>query len=103
MRADRINQKIKQAFSDFEQLEIVDESHQHAGRQGQESHFKILLVSPSFDGLNRVQRQRRLNQLLNDELESGLHALSMRLLTPTEFAQQNSSFQTPNCQGSKNN
>ena len=99
MRFQRIEALLKESFQP-KKLEIVDESDQHAGRAGQESHFKILVVSEGFSGLNRVQRQRKVYDLLKEELEQGLHALSLRLLTEEEFAQQVSDFQTPDCQGS---
>ncbi len=100
MRFDRIQKTLQSSFPELSHLEITDESHMHAGRQGQESHFKILLVASEFEGQTRVMRQRRLNQLLKDEFEQGLHALTMRLLTPEEFAKQSTKFQSPNCQGS---
>lgn len=100
MRADRIASKIHEAFPDREHLEIVDESSQHAGRQGQESHFKILLIAPSFQGQSRVARQRFVQQLLQAEFESGLHALSLRLLTADE-AKSLGVFRSPDCQGGK--
>jgi len=43
-------------------LEIVDDSHRHAGHGGAhpegESHFSIKIVSPQFTGKSRVDRQR---------------------------------------------
>ncbi len=99
MRIQRIEKLIRQNYEPLQTLEIEDESHQHAGRQGQESHFKILVVSSQFSGVSRVQRQRQLNQLLKSEFDLGMHALSMRLLTPEEFEKQTSQFQSPNCQG----
>lgn len=100
MRAKKIEQVIHEAIADISHFDLEDESHKHAGRKGQESHFKILLVSPSFAGQSRVQRQRRINELLKEEFEQGLHALSMRLLTPEEHAKQTEAFQSPDCQGS---
>jgi len=102
MRAQRMQEKLNSAFSDLLQFEIVDESHMHAGRAGQESHFKILLVSPSFENSSRVQRQRRVQDLLKNEFDLGLHALSLRLLTPAEAAQMQSTFSSPNCSSTKN-
>ncbi len=99
MRIQRIEKVIRENFAPLQALEIEDESHQHAGRQGQESHFKILAVSSKFSGISRVQRQRQLNNLLQSEFDLGMHALSMRLLTPEEFEKQTGRFQTPNCQG----
>ncbi len=101
MRASRIKSLITGNLQQIDLLEIEDESHQHAGRQGQESHFKILLVTDQFLGQTRVQRQRQINKLLKNEFESGLHALSMRLLTVEEHQKQNKKFETPNCHGSQ--
>ncbi|NWG31132.1 MAG: BolA/IbaG family iron-sulfur metabolism protein [Rhodocyclaceae bacterium] len=50
-------------------------------------HFEALIVSPVFAGLSRVQRQQRVNAVLREHFETeALHALSMRCLTPEEFA-----------------
>ncbi len=101
MRMERIKSLLQEKIQPLSELQVEDESHKHAGRQGQESHFKIFLVSTYFTGKNRVQRQREINELLQEEFESGLHALSMRLMTPGEYAASSTSFQSPNCQGSK--
>lgn len=99
MRAQRIVEAISDAFSSLDEIDLVDESHKHAGRKGTESHFKMLIVASDFEGLNRVQRQRLVYAKLNNEFENGLHALSLRLLTPNEYHDQNSKFESPNCQG----
>lgn len=99
MRFQRIEEILKSNISPLEFLGIVDESHQHAGRAGQESHFQILIVSDFFESKTRVQRQRIVHQLLGDEFEKGLHALSLRLLTAEEYAQQKSKFESPSCEG----
>lgn len=52
---------------------------------GDGRHFEATIVSPAFAGLNRVQRQQRVNAVLREHFESErLHALSMRCLTPEE-------------------
>ncbi|MDP1605198.1 MAG: BolA/IbaG family iron-sulfur metabolism protein [Rhodocyclaceae bacterium] len=52
---------------------------------GDGRHFEALIVSPVFSGLSRVQRQQRVNAVLNPHFESEvLHALSMQCLTPEE-------------------
>lgn len=88
---DTLERKITEALSP-ETLEIVDESHLHAGhagaRPGGDSHFKVLIVSDAFDGKSRVDRQRLINGLLADEFAAGLHALSLTTLTPTEAARR---------------
>lgn len=92
-----LQSKIHGAFTP-EKLEIVNESHKHASGLGAESHFKILIVSSRFIGVSRVARQRMVYDLLSEELKGGVHALSLRLLTPDE-SQKHGEFATPNCQG----
>jgi BolA family transcriptional regulator, general stress-responsive regulator len=69
-------------------LEVVNDSHQHAGHMGDdgtgESHFTVIVESPAFEGLNRVQRQRLVNQALADLLSSRIHALAIRARAPGE-------------------
>jgi acid stress-induced BolA-like protein IbaG/YrbA len=53
---------------------------------GDGQHFQAVIVSLEFAGLNRVQRQQRVNAVLKAHFDSGaLHALSMRTLTPDEW------------------
>lgn len=71
-------------------LEIEDVSHQHAGHAAVkgntagETHFNVKIVSPKFDGQNLVKRHRMVYEALADELQSGLHALSIVAKTPQE-------------------
>ena len=102
MRVDRITEIINKTFPQASGFELEDLSHQHAGRAGTESHFKLLIVDAVFQGQSRVQRQRKINELLASEFEQGLHALTMRLLTPEEAEKQNVAFTVPNCQGNQN-
>ena len=52
---------------------------------GDGQHFQAVIVSREFDGLNRVQRQQRVNKCLKEHFDTGvLHALSMQCLTPEE-------------------
>ncbi|MDP1654365.1 MAG: BolA/IbaG family iron-sulfur metabolism protein [Rhodocyclaceae bacterium] len=56
---------------------------------GDGRHFEAIIVSAAFAGLNRVQRQQRVNVALNDHFDSGvLHALSMQCLTPAEASER---------------
>jgi BolA protein len=73
-------------------LDIVDESARHAGhagsRPGGETHFNVRIVSRTFEGLSRVERQRRVYAALADEMKSRVHALSLTTLTPAEVWQE---------------
>jgi BolA protein len=69
-------------------LDIVDESHRHAGHAGArpegESHFNVTIVSAEFAGRSRVARQRAVYEILAAELKSDVHALALKTLTPEE-------------------
>lgn len=87
--ADTIRTKLAQAFSPA-RLDIVDESHLHAGHAGArpegESHFRVEIVSDAFEGQNRVVRQRAVYAALAEELAGPVHALSVTTRTPAEAA-----------------
>jgi BolA protein len=89
-RADRIRTALQSALSPTA-LQVVDDSAQHAGhagaREGGQTHYSVLVVSPQFQGLGRVARHRLVNAALADEFEGGLHALSLILRTPEEASQ----------------
>lgn len=67
---------------------VVDESELHKGhaghRPGGESHFRVEVVTAAFEGLSRVDRQRRIHEILADEFKAGMHALALTTLTPAE-------------------
>lgn len=69
-------------------LKVVDESHLHKGhggyRPGGESHFRVEIVAVAFEGQTRVARQRRVYEILSEELKGGVHALALTTLTPAE-------------------
>jgi BolA protein len=69
-------------------LEVINDSHHHAGHMGDdgtgESHFTVIVESERFIGLNRVARQRLVNQALADLLSSRIHALAIRARAPGE-------------------
>jgi BolA protein len=80
--------RIEQALSDVLRpmhLEVLDESHMHSVPEGAESHFKVLVVSDTFRDEKLVARHRRVNALLSDELNGGLHALAIHAWTPQEW------------------
>ena len=90
-RAERIRSSLA-IFSPLA-LDVVDESAKHAGHAGVlemasgpggETHYDVRIVSEAFAGLTRVERQRRVLAALDGEFRAGLHALSLKALTPSE-------------------
>jgi BolA protein len=72
-------------------LSVIDESHHHAGhhhggdkRHGNESHFRVEVVSDAFAGKSRVERHRMVNALLAQEIAEGVHALAIGAKAPGE-------------------
>ncbi len=80
-------------------LEVVNESGMHNVPPGSETHFKVLVVSSAFEGLSLVDRHRRVNATLRDELREGVHALSIRALTPAQWSEAQAEFASPKCLG----
>ena len=58
----------------------------HLEVKGDGAHFEALVVSPAFEGLNRVRRHQLVYAALGDRMRSEIHALSMRTLSPGEWA-----------------
>lgn len=80
--AERIEKTLREGLSPSH-LEVIDESHKHAGHVGArpegETHFHLVVTATAFDDMNRVARQRLVHNLLADELAGPVHALSMEL------------------------
>lgn len=60
----------------------------HLSVEGDGQHFFATIVSAEFEGRTRVARHQRVYQALGDRMRAEIHALSMKTLTPTEWAQQ---------------
>lgn len=84
-----ITRKLTDALKP-ERLEVINESHLHAGHQGGamdgtgETHFRVRIVSPEFTGKSRIERHRAVNEALVEELQGGVHALALELSAPGE-------------------
>ena len=58
----------------------------HVEVEGDGRHFFATIVSPDFDGRSRVARHQRVYTALGDRMRAQIHALSMKTLTPAEWA-----------------
>uniref|UniRef100_A0A8C1TWE4 BolA-like protein 1 n=1 Tax=Cyprinus carpio TaxID=7962 RepID=A0A8C1TWE4_CYPCA len=93
-----IRNKLGQALK-AEHLEVMNESHMHAVPAGSESHFRVLVVSPQFEGLSLLQRHRLVNETLREELSSCVHALAIQAKTPQQWSSNPSLAKSPPCMG----
>lgn len=82
---DQIKQKLQDALSPTH-LEVINESHMHAGHAGSpgtgESHFRVRIESPAFEGQSRLAMHQQINRLLKEELEESIHALAIEAKAP---------------------
>jgi BolA protein len=71
-------------------LELVDDSHLHAGHAGarEGGHYRLLVVAAAFAGRNTLARHRMVFGLVGGLKEAGIHALSVEARTPEEDAQE---------------
>lgn len=60
----------------------------HLVVEGDGQHFFATIVSDEFEGKSRIARHQRVYQALGDRMREQIHALSMKTLTPTEWAAQ---------------
>ena len=88
---------------EIEHLNVENESHLHNVAPGSESHFKVTIVSRSFDDLMLIKRHRLVNQALQQELQQ-IHALALHTLTPEEWqARGGEVAASPRCRGGGKN
>ena len=79
-----------------EHLEVLDESHMHS--RGLETHYKVVVVSALFAGLNAVKRHQRVYAAVG-ELMGQIHALALHTYTAEEWAKLQVVPASPTCQG----
>jgi len=83
-RADRIEKTLSEALG-LLHLEVLDESGNHSGPAGAQSHFKVVAVSADFQDQSRINRHRTVNGLLQPEFDGGMHALAIHAYTQSEW------------------
>lgn len=74
-----------------EHLEIIDDSHRHAGHAGAAGgggHFTVVIVSNTFAGHGSLARHRLVYQALDDLMPAQIHALSISAMTPEEHREK---------------
>lgn len=82
-REEMIRQRIESRLHPIS-LELIDDSHLHAGHGARGGHYTVRIISDSFEGKNLVQRHRLVYDAVADLMNSEIHALSIRASTPAE-------------------
>lgn len=90
---------LLQAGLNIDHIEIFNESHMHGGNR-RDTHFKLVAVSDSFEGKRLIQRHQMIYGLVSELMNNPIHALSMHLYTPVEWAEKEGQVPaSPNCMG----
>ncbi|XP_064605731.1 bolA-like protein DDB_G0274169 [Liolophura sinensis] len=94
-----IREKLAKAFQPVV-LEVINESGMHNVPKGSETHFKVVVVSSQFDSQPLIKRHRMVNEVLQNELQNGVHALSIMAKTPSQWEDSEKIIgKSPPCQG----
>lgn len=87
-RVEQIRSALQAAFQP-DLLEVEDDSHRHAGHAGARDgrgHFNVTVVSAAFAGKGPLARHRAVYAAVGEMMQTDIHALSIKALTPAEAA-----------------
>ena len=87
IRQKRIEDRLRQVFQPVH-LEIMDESHKHAGHPGAAAgggHYQVLIVSAGFEGKSLLEQHRMVNDALGDMLGGEIHALGLKTIPASQW------------------
>jgi acid stress-induced BolA-like protein IbaG/YrbA len=71
---------------DIERFIAANLACEHIEVEGDGRHFFATIVSAAFEGTSRIQRHQQVYKALGDRMREQIHALSMKTLTPAEWA-----------------
>ena len=81
-------------------LKIVNESYMHSVPKNAETHFKLVIVSDSFNNVSQVKRHQIIYKSLEDIMKQ-IHALSINCYDEAEYSKNPIILDSPNCANKK--
>lgn len=69
-------------------IDIIDDSHLHAGHEGARSgggHYTLHIVAAQFAGKPTLARHRMIYSALGEMMKQEIHALNIKAYTPEEL------------------
>tara|TARA_B100000965_G_scaffold400136_1_gene421470 strand:+ start:652 stop:909 length:258 start_codon:yes stop_codon:yes gene_type:complete len=82
-RKKRISEILKKKLENFE-FEVNDNSFLHKGHNNfdgkGETHIQIVLINKTNIKCNRLDIHRKINEVLENEYNSGLHSLEIKII-----------------------
>ena len=79
-----IETRLRAAFAPTA-LEVIDESHKHAGHAGARDgrgHFAVTIIAEAFRGMAPLARHRAVYAAIGELMQTDIHALSIRADAP---------------------
>ena len=85
MRVEAIRKTLEAALAPT-RLDIVDDSHLHAGHVGAKGggHYRVFIVAPAFSGRSLIGRHRLVYEALAELMHKDIHAVSIVAKAPEE-------------------
>lgn len=77
---ERLNAQLAPTY-----LEVIDDSHKHAGHAGAKGgggHFTVIIESAQFTGKPLVAQHRMIYALFEQEMKQQIHALALQTRAP---------------------
>ncbi|XP_076222409.1 bolA-like protein DDB_G0274169 [Nomia melanderi] len=93
-----IRKKLMHSLNPYH-IEVINESYMHNVPKGSETHFKVVVVSTLFIDKPLLKRHQMINNILQAELKSGVHALSIVAKTPDQWEDNSKITPSPACRG----
>ncbi|XP_070543955.1 DNA-binding transcriptional regulator BolA-like [Ptychodera flava] len=93
-----INKKLTENLQPVH-IQVINESYMHNVPKGSETHFKVVIVSDKFEKQTLLKRHRIVNDILQDELDGPVHALSIQAKTPQQWEESGVISKSPPCLG----
>jgi len=93
-----ITEKLTAAFAPIH-LEVRNESHMHNVPTNSETHFKVIIISTQFQNKTPIAKHRLVNNVLKQELDGPVHALSIVAMTPDKWDGGVDIGSSPSCRG----
>jgi len=87
-RVTEIKRRLELAFQAV-RLEVVDDSHKHAGHEGARDgrgHFSVEIVAEAFRGQPPLAQHRAIYAALGELMTTDIHALSIQSSVPRQDA-----------------
>ncbi|HYE70557.1 MAG TPA: BolA family protein [Aquabacterium sp.] len=83
--AAEVERVLREALAPLQSLEVIDESHLHAGHAGarEGSHLRVRIVAECMAGLSRIGQHRLVYDALRRVIPLGIHALAIEARGPS--------------------